>query len=47
MIPYGAIRARTWVSLSVAPFPVLPKITTMQSPEFTFTGTEKTFSTWL
>jgi hypothetical protein len=24
MIPYGAIKACTWVSLSVAPFPLLP-----------------------
>lgn len=34
-ILYGAIRARTWVSLSVAPLPLRPKISTMQSPAFT------------
>ena len=43
---YGAISAFTWVSLSVAPLPVLPKIVTMQSPAFTSTGTEKMVSTW-
>ena len=42
---YGAIKACTWVSLSVAPLPLLPKITSMQSPEFTSTGLKKILST--